>query len=211
MSSLIPPEFRKLRSSGSPITIKPPERACTMLSMPSRSAVPGAIISRAFIKPGSALPSVSISSPDRRATVFDSRAFTIPLASPPAPARSRSGGDRVPPRALAGHRQRQRSRQRGRLAGPRPAVHRRDRRAAAVPGGLLQAPLGMPHPAQLAGQPQLAEARPWRAPQGYAAARARDRKRDGEVRAGLLQAHASHNVHEHVAAGRREAAMAGEA
>src|SRR5437588_280026 len=48
MSSLIPPENRNASSSASPITISPPWRAWRMLSMPSRSAVPGATISSAL-------------------------------------------------------------------------------------------------------------------------------------------------------------------
>ena len=85
MSSLIPPEFRKLRSSGSPITIRPPVWACRMLSMPSRKAVPGAIISSAFINPGSALTSESNSSPDRSATTLQFTPFSVSLAAPGAP------------------------------------------------------------------------------------------------------------------------------
>ena len=48
--------------------------------MPSRNDVPGAIISNAFINPGSGLASVSKSSPDRRGTVTHFRAF--PLVKP---------------------------------------------------------------------------------------------------------------------------------
>jgi hypothetical protein len=47
-SNLIPPENRNASSSTSPITISPPERAWRMLSIPSRSAVPGATISSAL-------------------------------------------------------------------------------------------------------------------------------------------------------------------
>src|SRR4051812_13175179 len=53
MSSLMPPEKRKLSSSGSPATMRPPVRAWRMLSRPSRSAVPGATISSALTSRGS--------------------------------------------------------------------------------------------------------------------------------------------------------------
>src|SRR4051812_39930947 len=68
MSSLIPPENRSASSSLSPTTISPPVRAWTMLSMPSRSAVPGATISSALTSRGSCRASSSpSSSPDREA------------------------------------------------------------------------------------------------------------------------------------------------
>src|SRR4051794_11552633 len=68
MSSLIPPENRSASSSLSPTTMSPPVRAWTMLSMPSRSAVPGATISSALTSRGSCLASSSpSSSPDREA------------------------------------------------------------------------------------------------------------------------------------------------
>ena len=179
MSSLIPPEFRKLRSSGSPITISPPVRACRMLSMPSRSAVPGAIISSALIRPGSGLTSLSKSSPDRGATIPHSRALSISLAPPtqaPRAARAGRGTLRRPPERRcpqpsggarpAGRappqRERERLAQARRLTRRAAAAGRRDHALAAVLGGLLQAPLGVAHPAQLAGQAELAEAGPRR-------------------------------------------------
>src|SRR3977135_879789 len=167
MSSLMPPEFRKLRSSGSPITINPPVRACRMLSIPSRSAVPGAIISRALISPGSGLTSLSKSSPDRGATIFHSRAFSVPLAAPTGGRRAGSGGrrgggalgDRQLSAAGAAGRQSDREglAQPRDLAGAGAALRRGDHLAEPVLRCLLQAPLGMPHPAQLTRQAQLAE------------------------------------------------------
>src|SRR4051794_28097435 len=58
----MPPENRKESSSTSPTTSSPPVRAWRMLSMPSRSAVPGATISRALTSRGSCRASSSLSS-----------------------------------------------------------------------------------------------------------------------------------------------------
>src|SRR5437588_7048434 len=138
-----------------------------MLSIPSRRAVPGAIISRALIKPGSGLTSLSKSSPDLGATVLHSRAFSLPLA-PPTPARralrpgarGSRGARRTP--LLSGQRLGQRLEQRRRLARLAATVLGGDHAAAAVLEGLFQAPLWVTHPAQLARQAELAEARPRR-------------------------------------------------
>src|SRR5271165_365428 len=193
MSSLIPPEFRKLRSSGSPITIRPPVRACTMLSMPSRRAVPGAIISSALMSPGSGLTSLSRSSPDRGATVLNSRAFSDLLARPSRPAEASighqsdsrgpagSGSAGATAGRPGGQRRRQRLPQRGDLARTLAAACRRDHALQAVLGGLLQTTLGVADPAQLARQPELAEAGPRRVSQGDAAACAGDGERDRQI------------------------------
>src|SRR5271166_1823040 len=221
MSSLIPPEFRKLRSSGSPITMSPPVRACTMLSIPSRSAVPGAIISSALIRPGSGLTSLSKSSPDRGATIPHSRALSISLAPPTRRAdgacAARSGergsaGAGCPETgtgrgARAPERVRERLAQARRLARRAAAVGRRDHALAAVLGGLLQAPLGVPYPAQLARQAELAEARPRRATEWLPARRAGNRERHRQVAAGLLEAHPADDVDEHVRRTRAHAAV----
>src|SRR3954451_22488359 len=72
MSRLIPPEKRKETSSGSPMTINPPVREWTMLSMPSRRAVPGATMSRARRSRGSCRASNSCkSSPGRADAIAD--------------------------------------------------------------------------------------------------------------------------------------------
>src|SRR2546421_3472341 len=187
MSSLIPPELRKLRSSGSPITISPPERACRIASIPSRSAVPGAIISSAFISPGSALTSESNSSPVRSATTFDSRVFTVclALAGGAWKASCNGLGAGSGPRR---QRQRERLRQRLRLACPLAAARRGDHLATAVLGRLGQAALGVAHPAKLAGQPQLAEAGARCGGERQPAAGAGHGQRDGHVAARLLHA-----------------------
>ena len=80
---MFPPEKRNASSSGSPITISAPVRAWTMLSMPSRSAVPGATISSAFTSRGSWRPSSSVSSsPERCAIKADSSSvFSLTLGS----------------------------------------------------------------------------------------------------------------------------------
>src|SRR3954451_17909956 len=73
MSSLIPPENRKLSSSGSPIMMRQPVRAWRMLSIPSRRAVPGATISSDLTSRGSWRLSSSVSSfPGRGAMKADS-------------------------------------------------------------------------------------------------------------------------------------------
>src|SRR5205807_2695689 len=159
------------------ITIKPPVRACRMLSIPSRSAVPGAIISSAFINPGSARTSESKSSPVRSATALQFRVFSISLAAPgPAPA-----GAQMPLAAGAN--------------------------ATAMLGGLLQAALGVADPAQLAGEPQLAETGSRGAIERHPPARAGHRQRHGQIAPRLVHAHASDHVHEHVRAARGHAAV----
>src|SRR3954447_3467897 len=81
----MPPEYRNESSSCSPITSRPPVRACRMLSIPSRSAVPGATISRALTSRGSWRLSSSVSSsPDLVAIRADSSsAFRRGLGSTP--------------------------------------------------------------------------------------------------------------------------------
>src|SRR6476620_4855975 len=72
MSSLIPPESRWEMSLGSPTTINPPVREWTMLSIPSRSAGPGATMSRARRSRGSCRASNSCkSSPGRADAIAD--------------------------------------------------------------------------------------------------------------------------------------------
>ena len=61
-------------------------------------------------------------------------------------------------------------------------------------GGLLQAALGVAHPAQLARQAELAEAGERRLAEWHPTRRARDRQRHREVAAGLVDAHATHDV-----------------
>src|SRR4030081_3589787 len=112
------------------MTISPPVLAWRMLSIPSRNAVPGAIISRALIKPGSGLTSLSKSSPDLGATVLHSRAFSLPLAPPTGPTGGAPAGPGGPrgarrPPLLRGQPLGQRLEQRPRL----------ERLPAAVPGG----------------------------------------------------------------------------
>src|SRR5271165_2244646 len=153
MSSLIPPENMKLRSSGSPLTIRPPVWALRMLSIPSRSAVPGAIISNALISPGSGLTSLSRSSPVRGATILDSRTFSVALAPPSlarggtehapgaasvADERDRRTSPQAVPGASLGPRERDRKSlpQGRRRGGLRAAAGGRDRALQTVLGGL---------------------------------------------------------------------------
>src|SRR5580693_3946876 len=69
-----------------------------------------------------------------------------------------------------------------------------------MPGGLGQASLGMADPTQLPGQAQLAEAPAGRAVQRHALGSRGDRERYRQVHPGLVHAHTSDNVDEHVVA-----------
>src|SRR5215211_6613380 len=179
MSSLMPPENRKLSSSGSPITMRPPVRAWRMLSIPSRSAVPGATISSALTSRGSWRLSSSVSSsPGRCAMKADSSSGLWRVYSRDGLSSGASGpfaGPEGGPDRLA---------QRGRRG-------RRHDRAQPEFGGLLLAALGMAYGSQLAGQADLAVAAEWRRLRGDAARRARHREPDGQVGAGLVDPHAT--------------------
>src|ERR1700723_3841347 len=171
MSSLMPPENRKLISSGSPITIRPPVRALRMFSIPSRKAVPGATISSAFINPGSGRASLSKSSPDLDGTTRDFRAFRLALAPPRGVTRRWLGrGGRSPRPSLRQYLVQSLS-QRAHLARAAAATGGCYDVTQTMPGGLLHAALGVPHPAQLPRQTQLAKAGPRRSQQGQATAR----------------------------------------
>src|ERR1019366_4393070 len=114
-------------------------------------SVPGAIISSAFINPGSGLTSFSKSSPDRRATVLHSRTFSLSLAGSPHPCFGvceRNLGLRQRPRPNQGARRLRSARggapalgrqrrprglpQRGALAALPATLHRGDHTAQAV-------------------------------------------------------------------------------
>ena len=162
MSSLIPPEKRKLSSSGSPITIRPPVRAWTMLSMPSRSAVPGATISSALTSRGSWRVSSSAVSSSPARVRHQARFYRrLAAISGTVAAKSLSdaatdAADSARTRALAPS-----AAQAPRAASaPRPGV---TIGLQAELRGLVEAPLGVGDRAQLAGQPELAEARERRA------------------------------------------------
>src|SRR6187551_1389538 len=220
MSSFRPPEKRKARSSLSPMTSRPPVRAWTMLSIPSRSAVPGATISSAFTSRGSWRDSSSSlsSSPVRGAIptrfyrvslgFFRDRAGIsrhIATAPPESGERWRSGRARTLLGALASAQHAQRRAQRAHFRG--------DERVEPELARLRDAPLVVRDRAQLAGEAQLAEARERRGAvrgQSRPARRARDRQRDREVRPRLVGAHAADDVHEHVLGPERDAPVARE-
>ncbi len=116
-----------------------------------------------------------------RAPARGRRSSTRASAAPMAPA---------PRGAPAGRSARQRGRerrpQRRDLAGAVPAVGRREHVREPVLGGLLQAALGMAYPTQLAGQTELAEARP---------RQARPAPRSGTPRLALATASATARSH----------------
>src|SRR5215211_7391519 len=198
MSSLIPPENRKLSSSGSPITMRPPVRAWRMLSIPSRSAVPGATISSALTSRGSWRLSSSVSSsPGRCAMKADSssglwRIYRCDALS------SGSGG---PFAALE-------RRPDGLPEGPSGA--RGEDRAQAELGRLVLATVGVRDRAQLAREPDLPVAGERRGLRRDAAGGARHRQRDREIGAGLVDPYATDHVDEHVGAAHAHAGVAAE-
>ena len=77
MSSLIPPESRWEMSLGSATTIRAPVLAWTMLSIPSRSAPPGATTSRALRSRGPDVPKALEAHP--QAATTSSQGCQIPL------------------------------------------------------------------------------------------------------------------------------------
>src|SRR6185312_17352675 len=185
MSSLSPPEKRNARSSASPTTIRPPVRAWTMLSIPSRSAVPGATISSAFTSRGSWRDSSSSlsSSPVRGAIPTPFYRVCLGFSRSRRTSSAQRDGASAFGGTLAFNAQRaQRGAQRSHL--------RRDDRRQPELARLGDAPVGVRDRAQLAGQAELAEAGERRrlggavgigsraARQRHPARGARDRQRD---------------------------------
>src|SRR3954471_3936569 len=198
MSSLIPPENRKLNSSGSPMTMRPPVRAWRMLSIPSRRAVPGATMSSALTSRGSWRLSSSVSSsPGRCAMKADSSSGLWRVYSRDGLSSGAGGPLAAPDRGP------DRLAQRGSGGG-------RDDRAQAELGGLLLAALGMADRSQLAGQADLPVAAERRRLRGHAAGRAGHRERDGQVGPRLVDPHAAHHVDEHVRRAHADARVAAE-
>ena len=116
------------------------------------------------------------------------RAACDAAAAEPSAARRRR--ERAPPRAR-------------RRAACRPVRRAHDRRAGRTCAASASAAVGVRDGAQLAGQPDLAEAGERRgrsASERHAARGAGDRQRDREVGAGLVDAHAADDVDEHVGA-----------
>ena len=225
MSSLIPPENRNASSSGSPMTIRPPVRAWTMLSMPSRSAVPGRDHLERLDEPGLLArlrARLELFPGSRRHTKPDSTGFYCDFR------RARRDFSADPRRRLR-DRERARSGARRGAARPRRAPRRAARRSAArsvaAPPArrparspnlrrLGEPALGVGDRAQLAGQARARRSRRAAAlgspPSGDAARGARDGERDREVGARLVDAHAADDVDEHVGAADADAAVAAE-
>src|SRR5436190_5056245 len=184
MSRLMPPEKRKETSAGSPMRISPPVREWTMLSMPSRSAVPGATMSRARSNRGSCRASNSCkSSPGSEDAIANDGSrnqrtvlcgqFRVERSG--WPLSSRSGGRVLSARGLSpcGQRRcpragppapppaRQRCLETGNRSQPMDGLVRRRWTENAVEAELERlrnAPVGVRYVANLAGQADLPEA-----------------------------------------------------
>src|ERR687885_2733854 len=191
----MPPEKRKARSCGSPMTIRAPSRERMMSSIPWRSSVPGAIRSIAARSFGSRRGSSSEG-------VRVKPSGTVPRSSRLAVFSS----DRIEPRA---NRLPERLHLLHAQFATSGRARRRDDLREPELRALLEAPLALRGGSEATGEADLAEggdALPHRR-----AARGRgDRKRDSQVRSRLVDPHAPRHVHEYVGRAERDPRVARE-